>query len=144
MTTKVYNMNKPKNELNLRLLPNKYKLWGAIIAATAILPAIIVHQAGIHLSPTGKELLKATTFGIFIIGLSLIAWAKDKVEDELTFLIRIKSMAYTFIGAIFYAAFMPFANALVGNGVIEMSSYQLAFTMLLVYLLMYYRQKRRR
>ena len=144
MTTKVYNMSKSKDQLTIRLLPNKCKIWGAVIVAAAILPAIIIHQTATSLSPTGKELVKATTFGIFIIGLSLIAWAKDKIEDELTFLIRLKAMAYTFIWAVFYAAFMPFANAIVGNGVIEMSSYQLVFTMLIAYLLMYYVQKRKR
>lgn len=144
MTIKVYNMNKSKDLMPIRLLPNKFKIWGVVIIVAAIIPAIIIHQTQTSLSPTGKELVKAITFAIFIIGLSFIAWAKDKIEDELTFLIRLKAMAYTFGWTIFYAAFMPFANALVGNGVIEMSSYQLVFTMLLAYLLMYYFQKRKR
>ena len=137
-------MNKSKDLIPIRLLPTRFKIWGVIIIIAAIIPAIIIHQTDSHLSPAGKDLLKAITFGIFTVGLSFIAWAKDKIEDELTFLIRLKAMAYSFGLAVFYAAFQPFANALVGNGVAEMSSYQLVFTMLLAYLFMYYVQKWRR
>lgn len=117
-------MKKSKELLSMRLLPKKCKIWGVVISALSILPAITFHARGIHLSENGKEMLKVITFGIFTIGLCLIVWAKDKIEDELTTLIRLRAMAFSFGFIVFFAVFQPFVNALFMRSITEISSYQ--------------------
>ncbi|MFL5787940.1 MAG: hypothetical protein ACJ748_07800 [Flavisolibacter sp.] len=80
----------------------------------------------------------------FILGMLLIAWAKNKVEDEFTIALRIKSMILAFILGIFGVVLKPLSDLLLGLKIADMSAQDMAFSMLIIYFVFYYLQKNRK
>jgi len=144
MESKFYTMEKRKNRNEIGLLPNVFKKVGIAVMLLAFVPAVIAKAVNIPLTGANKELFRLLTMNAFILGLLFIAWAKDKVEDELTFAIRLKAMGWSFIWAILFVIIKPFVNMLFNDPVADMKSQELVLSMLFVYLLMYYMQKKGR
>jgi len=105
--------------------------------------AIIAISLHLEMSVAAKEFFKTCSINAFFLGLLFIAWSKDKVEDELTFVIRLKSMAFEFIGTICYVIITPIINFLF-NLDDDLTVQSVVFLLLIEYLMMYYWQKRHR
>jgi hypothetical protein len=137
-------MQKKKNKKDIPLFPAYFKLVGLILILLALVPAIIfISMLHTKLSIPAKELFKTYTYDAFILGLFFIAWSRDKIEDELTFAIRLKSLVFAFFSIIFFVILTPLINFLLQVND-DLTARSVVFIMLIEYLGMYYLQKRGR
>lgn len=123
------------------LFPNYFKKVGVIVIIA--IPIILItiktfNKAFFHLH---NDLIQTTAANAFIIGLSFIVMAKDKVEDERTAIIRLNAMASAFLAVICYVIIVPYMNILIRDSSQE-SIYRLVVYMLFVYLFAYYSIKK--
>lgn len=123
------------------LLPFYFKKIGLVVMILAFVPAIIVKSMNVELVQTQKELFRVLTPNAFILGLLFVAWSRDKVEDEMTVSIRLKSMSWTFTWAVLYVIISPFIDLLFKDPISALTGQQVVMSMLFVYLIMYYLQK---
>jgi hypothetical protein len=144
MESKFYTKDKRKQRTEVGLLPNMYKKVGIAVMLLAFVPAVIIKVINLQLIPSNKEVLRLFTMNAFILGLLFIAWAKDRVEDELTVQIRLKAMSWAFLWAVLFVVIKPFVDMLFRDPVADQKSQELVLSMLLVYLMMYYFQKKGR
>ena len=138
--------NNLKKLQNLKLLP--YRVKG--IATTMVFLTIVALIAGKFLFGdyhTVRLLIK----NLLLVSLLLISIASDKVEDELTLVLRLQSYAVAFIAGVIYALVQPFANLLVEFVIstetatfAELDVKQVLFFMLLVQLFYFNVTKRMR
>jgi glucose uptake protein GlcU len=91
-----------------------------------------------------KELLRELTMNAFILGLLFLVTSRDKVEDELTLLIRLKSMSWTFVWAVFLVIVTPIIDLLFDDAIEPLPGQQVVGSMLCGYFIMYNWQKRNR
>ncbi|MEO6611034.1 MAG: hypothetical protein ABIT05_00025 [Chitinophagaceae bacterium] len=123
-------------------LPNYYKKIGIAIM---ILPLIIIlwfklfDSAFLH---SHKEAIWTILPSIFILGLSFIAFAKDKVEDEMTLHLRLKAMGMTFGFGVFSVITQPIWDWVWGDPVKVLSSQHLIVIMLVFYIVFFFFLKR--
>jgi hypothetical protein len=123
------------------LLPVYFKIIGLVVMILAFVPAIILKSMNVELMQSQKELFRVLTLNAFILGLLFVAWSRDKVEDEMTGAIRLKSMSWTFTWAVLYVIIAPFIDLLFKDPIGELTGQQVVMSMLFVYLIMYYLQK---
>lgn len=90
-----------------------------------------------------KELLRILSMDAMILGLALIALSKDKVEDEITLVVRRSSIAGSFAFAVAYVIIMPFIDLANNDPIAEIKGQQLVLLMLSLYLTQYYIERRR-
>src|SRR6476646_4096201 len=100
MESKIYTKDKRKQRSDVGLLPNQFKKVGIAVMLLAVVPAVIIKVIHLPLTPSNKEVVRLLTMNAFILGLLFIAWAKDRVEDELTVQIRLKAMSWAFLWAV--------------------------------------------
>lgn len=131
-----------KNEL--RLLPVYFKKVGLLIIILAFVPVILVKVMSVEMVQTQQDLFRVFTLNATILGLLLVSWAKDRVEDEMTVFIRLKAMALTFTWAVLYVIVSPFVDLLFKDPIGVLTGQQVVRSMLLVYLIMYYLLKNNR
>jgi len=123
------------------LLPVNFKIIGLVVMILAFVSAIIVKSVNVELMQSQKELFRVLTLNAFLLGLLFIAWSRDKVEDEMTVAIRLKSMYWTFSWAVLYVIISPFIDLLFNDPIGELAGQQVVMSMLSIYLIMYYLQK---
>ena len=126
------------------LLPVYFKKVGLAVMILAFVPAIIVKSMNFELMQSQKELFRVLTLNAFILGLLFVAWSRDTVEDEMTVSIRLKSMSWTFTWAVLYVIITPLIDLLFKDPIDDLTGQQVVMSMLFVYLIMYYLQKRGR
>jgi hypothetical protein len=143
MESKLYMREKQKKN-KTGLLPNYFKKVGIAVLALAFIPAITIKAIDINLTEAQKELLRLMSINVFILGLLFVAWAKDKIEDEMTIALRLKSMGFAFIWAILFVVLKPLTDALFKNPLGKESAQGLVISMLFFYLMVYYFQKKGR
>jgi hypothetical protein len=136
------NTKKAKNEIGL--LPNYFKTIGIVIMLLTFVPIVVVIVMKIELAQVQKETLKILAMDFFILGLLFVALAKDKIEDEMTVYVRLKSMAFTFSWAVLYVIIKSVIDLIFKISTGDLSSQQLVITMLFVYLIMYFFKKKSR
>lgn len=144
MESKIYTMEKLKNKNKEILLPNYFKKVGIAVMLLTFVLIVIFKTINIKLNPANKELLKLITLNGFILGLLFIAWAKDRVEDEMTISIRLRSMGFSFLSAVLFVIINPFVEMLFKAPISNLTSQNLVLNMLFVYLFMYFFQKKGR
>ena len=144
MESNFYTMEKRKNKVAAGLLPNYFRKIGITVMVLAFVPLVIVKIVNVTLSPVSKEVFRLLSMNAFILGLLFIAWARDKFEDELTIAIRQKAMAWAFIWSVLYVIIRPFTDMFVKGPIGEVKGQELVLSMLLVYLLFYFVQKKAR
>ena len=123
------------------LLPKYFKKIGLVVMILAFVPAVVVKSMNIEMVQSQKELFRVFTLNAFILGLLIVAWSKDKVEDEMTVAIRLKAMAWTFSWAVLYVIVKPIVDLLFKDPIQDLTGQQVVMSMLFVYLIMYYIQK---
>ena len=91
----------------IRLLPVYFKKVGlALVLLTAVFP-ILFKLSSAEVLLSNKELLKIIVRSLFMIGLTLIGFSKDKIEDEMTMIIRMKAIIMSFIYGLIFAITSP-------------------------------------
>jgi len=128
----------------IQLLPSYFRWIGVLIIILPILVLIIAKLANIELFTSHKEIAKIFCGDFIILGLFLIALTKDKIEDELTLLIRVKAMAISFIITIAYVILQPVFDLIWGDEIVELKGQKIMIGMLFVYLGYFFIQKRKR
>lgn len=98
-----------KVQKELKLLPNYFKKIGIAFGCVDILIIILSIAKIIE---ADEELLKSISGSILLIAFLLIALAKDKIEDELTIIIRLRALAGAFIYGVVILIVDPFINLL--------------------------------
>ena len=91
-------------------LPNKFKVIGFGIFIISLL--FILASPFILENYEYNGLLDKVTKSALLLGLLAISISKEKVEDELIIILRMKSYSYAFIGGVLYVIIMPFINYL--------------------------------
>jgi len=126
--------NKPLN-----LLPNYFKKIGIGFILASVVFVVSVKISGIHLAVEKKEMMKTIFWDILIIGMLFIAFSKEKDEDELNMLIRLKALASAF----FYTVILKIVNDvfyLIGHE--DFNNYNsYFFQMMMWYFFVYYSAK---
>ena len=125
-------LNKP-----LRLLPGVFKKIGVFmifLVAAIFLYVVIIRPAATQQT---KEITKAALFSGFTLGLFFIAISRDKIEDELTQVIRLKAMALAFITGIVLGIIYPFVSFLFHEPLEFSKGNELIMNMLLTYFLVF-------
>lgn len=126
------------------LLPRYCKKIGIALIVLAFVPVIVSRIIGLEFMHAHKEIIKILLLDFLIVGLALIAWSEDKVEDERTVTLRLKSIAQVFGLAVLYVLYDPIINFFKGHENYFVSGPELIILMLLVYLMTYYGQKNSR
>jgi hypothetical protein len=144
MESKIYTSKKPKSKDEAGLLPHYFKKVGITVMLLAFVAAVVVKTLNIQVTAGNKEVFRLLIMNGFILGLLFVAWAKDKIEDEMTVAIRLKAMGWSFIWAVLFVIIKPFVHILFKDPVSDLKSQELVLSMLLVYMLMYYAQKKGR
>ena len=138
--------NYMKKLRNLKLLPNRVK-------GVAVIMVIITFFALI----AGKFLfadyhtVRLLITNLLLVSLLLVSISRDKIEDELTLVLRLQSYAFAFIAGVVYTMVQPFANLLVESIIStetatfsELDVKQVLFFMLLLQLFYFTFTKRMR
>ncbi len=146
MENKLYATTKRKRENIINLFPNYFKKIGITLMLVGLIPAGIISQVDLTLVKViPKDVVKLITIDLFLLGLLFVAWAKDKVEDEMTMLMRLKAIEWTFMWAVLFVIIEPIFNRIFQSDVLEnMNGKALVVCMLVVYLTQYYYQKKAR
>jgi len=129
------------NKKQAVLLPKYFKIIGLVVMILAFVTAVVVKAMNIEMLQSQKELFRVFTLNAFIMGLLFVAWSRDKVEDEMTIAIRLKSMAFTFSWAVFNVIVKPIVDLLFKDPIQDLTGQQVVMSMLFVYLIIYYVQK---
>ena len=135
-------LGEDKKKHKAGLLPHYFKKIGMVLLIMAFIPAIIVKYIGIELAQASKEVFKILLMNIVILSLLLVAFAKDKVEDEKTIFFRVKSLTIAFIWAVLFVVLKPLTDVIFKNKIENENAQGLVLSMLFVYLIFYYLQKR--
>jgi membrane protease YdiL (CAAX protease family) len=126
------------------LLPRYFRVvgLGSVLIAFAVM--LLYKLSSTELLLENTEVLKELTMNLIILGLFFIAWSKDKVEDELTLLVRLRAVAWAFGFSVLNVIFNPIVSLLIGSKAEMISGQQAMLTMILAFLIMYYIQKKSR
>ena len=119
----------------------RFKKMGIALIVVALLIGLSIKLLHIEMMPTQKAFFKAFTMNGFILGLLFVAFAKEKIEDEMIAQMRLKAMAQTFITAVFYVIVKPFIDLVFRDPIQDVTGQFLVLFMLLGYLLNYHSQK---
>ncbi len=116
------------------LLPNYFKTVGVALIIISICASVIAKLYVTDLTIYQKVIFKNVGIGLIILGLFFVAWAKNKVEDEMSFQIRLQSASNAFSFAIFYTILMPFSSLVLNDGEL-LSGQELVMSMLVLHLI---------
>lgn len=126
--------NKPLN-----LLPNYFKKIGLGFILASVVFVVSVKISGIHLTAEKKEMMKTIFWDILIIGMLFIAFSKEKDEDELTMLIRMKALASAFVYIVIFKIVSDVFGIIDQELIENMNGY--FFQMMIWYFFVYYSAK---
>jgi len=121
------------------LLPSYFKIVGLIVIILGFIIAFCVKP---YITAGQKPLAKTITINVIIIGLFLIAWTRDKIEDEMSVHLRFQSMAVAFLFGIIFCLFHPVVSSFLNDTDLDISGQQLVMTMLLFFIFTYFLKKR--
>lgn len=131
-------MENRRSKKEIVLLPRYFKIIGLVVILLAIVPMVVIKALSMEMLPVQKELLKQFTANAFILGLLFIAWSMDKLEDEMTFSIRLKAMSIAFITAVCILVINPFFDLLFKDPIENETGHSVVIKILLFYFLGYY------
>lgn len=127
------------NSINYNtLLPFQFKLVGFICLMLIATFAALVRFGNVFDEMIQPNMLRSGLQSSILLGLFLIASSRERVEDELIGLMRLKSFEWAFRWGVLYTV----VDALLPGNPIELTGFSLIFSMLIVYLLVFYSKKR--
>lgn len=124
------------------LLPNYFKTVGVALIIISICVSVIAKLYVTDLTTNQKEIFKNVGIGLIILGLFFVAWAKNKVADEMSVQIRLQSASNAFSFAVFYTILMPFSSLVFNDGEL-LSGQELIMSMLVLHLITTFFQSRK-
>lgn len=124
-------------------IPTYFKKVGLAIVVLAFISGYIVKTLDVELAQQGKDLFRVITLNAFILGLLLIALAKDKNEDEMISALKLRTMAFAFVFGVSIVVITPIVDLISNDPISEMSGHRVVLSMLGVYLIVYYLGKRK-
>lgn len=124
-------------------IPTYFKKIGLAVVVLAFLSGLIVKSLDVELAQHGKDLFRVITLNAFILGLLLIALAKDKIEDEMIGALKLRTMAFAFVFGVLIVVITPIVDLISNDPISEMSGHRVVLSMLGVYLVVYYLGKRK-
>jgi hypothetical protein len=123
-----------KNDKIIRLLPRYFKWIGLGIILLSGVFSFFSNEA-LH---NPNETLKIIAPRLFLLGLLVIALAKDKLEDEMTLLIRLRVMASIFITTIMIVIIQPLVDFIVKDPIGDVTPIHLILRMLIAYHVLFF------
>ena len=126
-----------------RGIPNYFKKIGIAVVLLALLPVVLVKTGSVEMAQHMKDLFKVITTNALILGLLLIALAKDKIEDEMIGALKLRTMAFAFVFGVLIVIITPIVALISNDPISEMSGHRVVLSMLGVYLITYYLGKRK-
>ena len=126
--------NKPLN-----LLPNYFKKIGLGFILASVVFVVSVKISGIHLTAEKKEMMKTILRDVVLLGMMFIAFSKEKDEDELTMLIRMKALASAFVYIVIFKIVSDVFGIIDQELIENMNGY--FFQMMIWYFFVYYSAK---
>ena len=126
--------NKPLN-----LLPNYFKKIGLGFILASVVFVVSVKISGIHLTAEKKEMMKTISRDVVLLGMMFIAFSKEKDEDELTMLIRMKALASAFVYIVIFKIVSDVFGIIDKELIENMNGY--FFQMMIWYFFIYYSAK---
>jgi hypothetical protein len=127
--------NKPLN-----LLPNYFKKIGLGFILASVVFVVSVKILGIHLTAEKKEMMKIILSDAFLLGMVIVAFSKDKDEDELTMLIRMKALGSAVVFVVIFKIVNDIFHLTTQVSNETMNGY--FFQMMVWYFFVYYSSKR--
>lgn len=126
-------------------LPHSFKKIGIAIIVLSLLTIIIGKMADFN-NPTLKFAMKR----IILVGLLVIALAKEKIEDERILTMRGQAFSMAFVAGVVYTLVQPLVN-LIADLIVEddkgpltdIGDFQILWFLLTMYLLFFYMIKRK-
>ncbi|WP_046759190.1 hypothetical protein [Kordia jejudonensis] len=127
-------------------LPHTFKKIGVILVVVSILFLFARKLFDIEIAETLKFILKR----VVLVGLLMIAIAKEKVEDEMIKTIRGQAFSMAFVAGVVYTLVQPLINYIVAifvekdkDPLTDVGDFQVLWFLLTMYLLFFYMIKRR-
>lgn len=133
--------NTPKNQFWLGLLPNYFKKVGLVISISAILTQICLVYISQKEPHSVIEIIKTICSSLFTVGLFFFAFSKEKVEDEMNYFIRMRSMALTLLFVITTGILSPILYLVFNEAPTIRETQGFATTVILQYIATFYIQK---
>jgi ABC-type Fe3+-siderophore transport system permease subunit len=130
--------NKPK------LFPRYFKIIGIFVLLMAIVVIIVDKTMSPQIILANRTLYKISVLNVIILGLFFIAWSKNKIEDEMIYAIRIRSMATSLLAGVVFLFIDPLIDLLFSNPLQSMDGQKVVMFMLLSYLFSFTLQKETR
>ncbi len=132
-----------KNDPNqIKLLPNKFKKLGI---GLLVISLAMHFAAKLKVGDFDIELLKSISNIGLLISFSLIAFTRDKDEDELTLKIRTTALVAGFLFGVVEVILQPFVHLLIeGQYFSEIDGVRMLIHMFLAYFVMSFVLKRKR
>ena len=142
MESTLYTKKSAKPKQVVGLLPFVFKRIGIAVMLLTLVP-VLFYKTGLTKPDTlEKEFMVTISLHILTLGMLIIAWARDRVEDERTLRIRLASLGFSFIMGAISAIAGPFIMLLVFGEFEAQSARDVVFLMLIIYLIGYYSQKK--
>ncbi len=140
MDYKIGNSN-PNDQLGRRFkkIGHAVIIIGAIVLTIARLTGLNRYFSGIDRGQTAKVIISM----VLVISLLLVTWAKERKEDELSSLVRLKSIRTAFYVGIIYIVITPLIGIIWGKELLAPFSSEMAIGILLLYHIVFLIQKRR-
>ena len=129
-----------KSQFELRLLPIYFKTVAlGIMLVTFCFSLLSVFE----IITFDKEVAKTISKSVFLIALLILAISKNKIEDELTLVIRLKAFTASFIFGVLIVIIDPIINLFFeGMLLLDKGVTELLIGMLLYYFFMFFLMKR--
>ena len=133
---------KKKSTHLFRLLPHSFKKWGFILFLLSVVLILISFEPSMNLyfniSIAQKVLFSTSMASLFIIIIS-----KEKIEDELSQILKARSLSVAFIIVVVMSIISPYSDLLFKiNDSLLQSSQVLMMVMMGIYFIFYYFYKK--
>ncbi|MEM6264151.1 MAG: hypothetical protein AAGI38_16670 [Bacteroidota bacterium] len=123
-----------RTQFRIILLPRYFRIIGIIVLVIGLVPPIALKKLEIiHIE---QEVTRTYVEVLILACLIMIAFTKDKVEDELTTRTRLESFYLAFFMGMGTTILEPFIKLMTsGNFTIETSTFGVLFNMMIFYFL---------
>ena len=129
-------------QITIPLFPSYFKAIGFALILVTFLSFLFLKFTNVQLEAAQRATFKLIAMNNLVLGMLFIAWARNKVENEQSMLIRLKAIAFAFILSLFALVAKPVADIILGSNIKDMTGQDLAFMLFAFYFLGYLLQKK--
>ncbi|MBK0403262.1 hypothetical protein I5M27_09715 [Adhaeribacter sp. BT258] len=141
MESKVVRKKPGKLDEQFNLIGYRFKKIGFMLVILLIVGLVIFQVFPVAIKPEHEAVVKPAYLRLFILGLLLIAWSREKEEDERTYLRKVKSLARSFIWIVIIVLFRPLGFVLGQETCTPMAEEVVIIGMLVFQIGMFYFEK---